>query len=231
MNNTMTQIKMKKPHLSDINLTEDSLREQRQKRYNLKFVMVLFSLLVGIANFSFWVWSVHALGNWSMIGQFLTFWGVIPATASYVLLDSYLGKRFYDRLKRYEDAKEKYNKWFVRTQFAFWDALTGRQFEYEVTNLLNKAGYSARVTPASGDKGVDVLLSAGTIIKCKTHKSRLSPSITRELYGTLQHFKAPRAILISKNGFSKGVYEFVHGKNITLWDGNSLIEMQKMLDN
>ena len=96
---------------------------------------------------------------------------------------------------------------------------------------MNKAGYSARVTPASGDKGVDVLLSDGTVIQCKTHKSRVSPSVARELYGTLQHFKAPRAILISKNGFSKGVYEFVHGKNITLWDVNSLIEMQKGLYN
>jgi hypothetical protein len=222
---------MKKPHLSDFNLTEDSLKEQRRKRFKLKFVMVPMSLLVVVANYWFWLSAFSAIGNWSLLGLFLTLWGVIPGVASYMLLDSYLGDRSYGGLKHYESAKKHYDQWFVRTQFAFWDALTGRQFEYEVTNLLNKAGYSARLTPASGDKGVDVLLSDGTIIQCKTHKSRVSPLVARELYGTLQHFKAPRAILISKNGFSKGVYEFVHGKNIALWDVNSLIEMQKRQDN
>jgi hypothetical protein len=222
---------MKKPHLSDFNLTEDLLKEQHQKRFKLKFVMVPLSLSVVVANHYFWLWASSAIGNWSLLGLFLTLWGIIPGVVSYILLDSYLGNCFYDGLRRYESAKKKYEQWFVRTQLAFWDALTGRQFEYEVANLLNKAGYSAKVTPASGDKGVDVLLADGTIIQCKTHKSRVSPSVARELYGTLQHFKAPRAILISKNGFSKGVYEFVHGKNITLWDVNRLIEMQKGLDN
>jgi hypothetical protein len=222
---------MKKPHLSDFNLTEDLLKEQRQKRFKLKFVMVPLSLSVVVANHCFWLWASIAIGNWSLLGLFLTLWGIIPGVVSYILLDSYLGNCFYAGLRRYESAEKKYDQWFVRTQLAFWDALTGRQFEYEVANLLNKAGYSAKVTPASGDKGVDVLLADGTIVQCKTHKSHVSPSVARELYGTLQHFKAPRAILISKNGFSKGVYEFVHGKNITLWDVNRLIEMQKGLDN
>ena len=47
---------------------------------------------------------------------------------------------------------------------------------------------------------------------------------------SMQHFKAPRAILISKNGFAKGVYEFVEDKPIELWNMNRLIEMQKKLD-
>ena len=193
--------------------------------------MVFLSLLVIVADYCFWIWTINTIGNWSLLGLFLTLFGLVPGVASYILLDSCLGKRFYDGLKRYENAKKQDDQWFAKTQFAFWDALTGTQFEDEVANLLNKAGYSARVTPASGDKGVDVLLKDGTVIQCKAHKSRVAPSVVRELYGTLQHFKAPRAILISKNGFSKGVYEFVHGKNITLWDVNNLIEMQKGLDN
>lgn len=222
---------MKKPYLIEFNLTGDSLEEQRRKRFKLKFIIISLSVLAAIGNHSLWLWAKNAIGDWSLLGLFLTFWGIIPGVLSYVFLDTYLGKHFYDGLRRYENAKEKYDQWFVRTQFAFWDSLTGRQFEHEVTNLLNRAGYSANVTPASGDKGVDVLLSDGTIIQCKAHKSRVSPSVIRELYGTLQHFSAPRAILISKHGFSKGVYEFARGKNITLWDVNNLIKIQKGIDN
>ncbi|MFQ5687080.1 MAG: restriction endonuclease [Candidatus Scalindua sp.] len=220
---------MQKPYLGDFNLTEESLKKQQKKRLKWRFIIILLSLLVLVANYRFWLWTYTVIGKWSLLGLFLTFWGLIPAVFSYVLLDTYLGKMFYKGLNRYENAKKQYDQWFVKTQFAFWDALTGRQFEHEVANLLNKAGYSTRVTPASGDKGVDVILTDGTIIQCKAHKSRISPSVARELYGTLQHFRAPRAILISKSGFSKGVYDFIQGKNITLWDINSLIEMQKGL--
>lgn len=222
---------MKKPNLNDFNLTEESLKKQQKKRFKWKFVIIMLSILVLVANYRFWLWADAIIGTWCILGLVLTFWGLIPAAFSYALLDIYLGKWFYKGLHYYEDAKKQYDQWFVKTQFSFWDALTGRQFEHEVTNLLNKAGYSAEVTPSSGDKGVDVLLADRTIVQCKAHKSRVSPSVARELYGTLQHFKAPRAILISKSGFSKGVYEFVQGKNITLWDVNNLIDMQRSLAN
>lgn len=221
---------MKKPHLNDFALTERSLQSQRQQRLALRFVMALLSLLVAAANYGLWIAASRVIGDWSILGLFLTFWGLIPGVVSYGLLDSYLGTRFYGGLQQYEHAKKRYDQWFIRKQFAFWDALTGRQFELEVANLLNRAGYSATVTPASGDKGVDVLLSDGTIVQCKTHKTRVSPSVARELYGTLGHFGAPRAILVSKNGFSRGVYEFAQGKKIELWDVNVLIEIQRGID-
>ena len=149
---------MKKPHLSDFNLDKNSLREQQRKRRRLKPLMILFALLVLIANYYFWLWVRIIIGNWSIFGLFLTLWGILPAVFSYVLLDIFLGRFLYAGLKHYEDAKEKYDKWFLRTQTAFWDALTGRQFEIEVASLLNRSGYSAKVTPASNDKGVDLML-------------------------------------------------------------------------
>src|SRR5262249_30978149 len=54
----------------------------------------------------------------------------------------------YKTLNRYLEALTKYEEWFVRTQAAFWEKLPGRRFEIEVTNLFNRAGYRARLTPA-----------------------------------------------------------------------------------
>ena len=221
---------LKRPELSEFDLTEDSLRGQRLRRGQLHFLMVPLALSAGVANWALWLAADQKIGNWSLLGLFLSGWGLIPAVVVYVLLDSLFGRYFYRGLQRYERAKNRFDRWFAKTQLAFWDSLSGRQFEHEVAALLNRAGRSAAVTPASGDGGVDVRLTDGTIIQCKTHKTAVSPGVARELYGTLQHLGAPRAILVSKNGFSRGVYEFVRGKNIELWDVKALITMQRNLE-
>ena len=221
---------MTKPHLGDFNLTEESFQEQRRKRSQLRVLIIILSLAIGIANFRFWIWSNSVIGGWGILGLILTYYGLVPGILCGVVLDAVVGRMFYDESRRYEKAKKEYDTWFLRTQAAFWDALTGRQFEHEVANLLTRVGYGAKLTPASGDGGVDVLLADGTIVQCKAHKSRCTPAVARELYGTLQHFKAPRAILVSKSGFAKGVYDFAQGKPIILWNMNRLIEMQKQLD-
>lgn len=136
----------------------------------------------------------------------------------------------YKQLAQYQDAVKRYEAWFIRTQSEFWKSRGGREFEIEVTNQFINAGYNARVTPTTGDQGVDIVLGDGTIVQCKAHKVRISPAVVRDLYGTLQHFNAPKAILISTNGFTKGVIEFVKGKPIELWDINSLITLQRKLE-
>jgi restriction system protein len=95
---------------------------------------------------------------------------------------------------------------------------------------LNRAGYHARLTPASGDGGVDIVLGDGTIVQCKTHRSPASPGVVRELYGTLIHQNAPKAMLVSLSGVTSGVHSFIKDKPITVWNKTNLIALQKSLD-
>lgn len=136
----------------------------------------------------------------------------------------------FKALTCYLDSVAQYDAWFLRTQEDFWEGLTGRRFEIEVSNLLNHAGYQARLTPASGDGGVDIVLGDGTIVQCKAHRAPTSPGVVRELYGALIHQNAPKAMLISLSGVTKGVHEFIKGKPIVLWDRSDLIALQKSLD-
>ena len=217
---------MNKPTLSIYGITEGSLQSQRTRRVLLRFLTIPCSLAVATGNYWLWIELHPIIGDWSLAGLFLTLFGLIPGVFSYTMLEVLLARCFYNGVARYEVACRLYEKWFSRTQTEFWDSLTGRQFEVEVAALLNRVGHSATVTPASGDKGVDVLLADGTIVQCKAHKAPVSPGVARELYGTLEHFGSPKAILVSKSGFTKGVYEFVQGKSIELWDTNTLISMQ-----
>jgi len=222
---------MKKPTLSDFNLTEDSLRIQKRRRSLWKFIIIPISAAVGLANDYFWLQMDSVIGDWSILGLVLTFFGVLPFIYSKRVLEWLVGRCFYPRLAGFERAQKRYEEWFVRTQLSFWDSLSGTAFEHEVADLLNRAGCGAHVTPASNYMGVDVILEDGTLVQCKAHKSKVSPAVARELYGKLRHIKTHRAILISKNGFTKGVFEFARGKPLLLWDVTYLMEIQKQLDN
>jgi hypothetical protein len=138
-----------------------------------------------------------------------------------------------DALKRYEafrDAETQYEHWLLKTQEEFWNSLSGEGFEIEVLQLLNRAGFRARLTSGAGDGGVDIVLDDGTIIQCKAHVGPCGPSVLRELFGTLHHFGANKAILISRGGFTIGSLQFVEGKPITLWDRHDLMRLQRDLE-
>ena len=66
-----------------------------------------------------------------------------------------------------------------------------------------------------------------TIVQCKNHQNPVGPSVVRELYGVMMSEKSKDGILICSGGFTKGVYDFVEGKPIELWDINKIVEMNE----
>lgn len=114
-----------------------------------------------------------------------------------------------------------------RSQHNFWHSLTGSQFEIEVARYFQKIGYEASVTKATGDEGIDINLlkdSKRIIVQCKAHKGAIGVQVARDLLGTLLHSKANSAILVSLNGFSKNVYEFVEDKPILLLTTDEILK-------
>ncbi len=102
------------------------------------------------------------------------------------------------KLKKYEEEQEKLKK-------DFWYSLTGHQFEYEVAKLFKQFGFKVEVTKGSDDKGVDINMWQNNkyiVVQCKAHKKRLSPAISRELYGTMIAHNAREAYLITLEGVS-----------------------------
>jgi len=136
----------------------------------------------------------------------------------------------YRRVQRYRKTLAIYRAWWVRTQKEFWLSLSGIQFEVELAAVFRRAGLRAELTAASGDKGVDIWLyteRGKEIVQCKAHGGPIGPAVVRELYGTLQHFGAPAAILASTSGFTKGVRAFARNKPIALMDLSDIIALQE----
>jgi hypothetical protein len=111
-------------------------------------------------------------------------------------------------------------------------ALTGTDFERLVTTLLQQMGFTAEMTKASGDGGIDIeavldrpIVGGRYLIQCK----RLAPDtlvgspIVREFYGALvADRKAVKGILITTSGFTIQAQEFARNLPLELIDGTTL---------
>jgi len=102
---------------------------------------------------------------------------------------------------------------------SYWRDLEPKVLETAVAELYQRAGYQASVTPATGDRGVDVLLRKGTrelIVQCKAHSSPVGVGAVRELLGAMMDSHADQSILVSPQGFTSGARELAAKHRIDL---------------
>lgn len=114
------------------------------------------------------------------------------------------------KYERYQDDVAAYIYWDTLNSLNFWMSLDGRQFEEAVAILYRKNGYNAEVCKMGGDGGIDISLEKDGVsiaVQCKAHKKPVGPAVARDLYGTMLHMGYDKGIIVSTNGFTKGVYE------------------------
>lgn len=130
----------------------------------------------------------------------------------------------FHKVAQYEEAISRYEK----TQHTYWKSLRGTKFERALANLYKKMGYSVQQTKASGDEGIDLILSKEdktTVVQCKGYAKPIGISAARDLYGTMIHCKADSAVLACPAGFTKVVENFVTDKPIQLISADDLVMM------
>lgn len=109
-------------------------------------------------------------------------------------------------------------------------------FEHLVRELFSKIfsvdGAEVRVTQASRDGGVDAVaidpdpIRGGKfIIQAKRYNNVVPASAVRDLYGTMQHERAAKGILVTTSYYGHDSREFVKDKPISLIDGSNLVYM------
>jgi hypothetical protein len=131
------------------------------------------------------------------------------------------------KLREYEEEQEKLKK-------DFWYSLSGHEFEHEVAKLFKQFGFRVEVTKGSDDKGVDINMwdnNKYIVVQCKAHKKKLSPAISRELYGTMISHNASEAYLVTLEGVSDKSKEFILDKPIKVFDVDNLVLMQEEMIN
>lgn len=227
------------PELAALEKQRQAL-EARNKSVKRTVVLIFFSVTFSVFYAVVVAFGSREIGFWVLLWWIPFVLILLLMSAGFIAAiarsESALLKPFLprpdERMMRYvafREAESNYQVWFQRTQDDFWNSLSGAQFEREVVELLNRAGFIAQLTSGSGDGGVDIVLDDGTIIQCKARRGPCGPAVLRELYGSLHDFGAHKAILISREGFTAASIQFVEGKPIELWDRNTLVALQRSL--
>ena len=170
------------------------------------------------------------------------FGGIVPA-----MVIKELRKRASPTLEAYWQALHKYDDNRRAAEAAarqaardaelrkrsYWAFLDGYAFESATTEVLNKHQFNARVTPGSGDGGVDIEVTRNGlkgVVQCKAHVACVGPHVVRDLYGVIHHCGANFGIIVSRGGFSRGAIDFARDKPILFLDTDDLIAMQEGRD-
>jgi hypothetical protein len=99
-------------------------------------------------------------------------------------------------------------------------------FEAWVGDRFRELGYEVRATPYQGDHGADLLATrAGetVVVQCKHHPAgTVGEPVLRDLFGTLHHFGATRAILVTTGRVTPAAREWVRDKPLEAWDADDL---------
>jgi len=115
------------------------------------------------------------------------------------------------------------------------DKLTGVEFERLITAMLQRMGFQAEMTKATGDGGIDIVahlekpfVGGRYLVQCK----RFAPEVligaatVREFYGAfVADRKAIKGIFITTSAFTAQAYEFAESLPLELIDGTRLKQL------
>lgn len=114
------------------------------------------------------------------------------------------------------------------------DTMDDYLFEAFVAALYNKQNYSCRVTPKSGDKGVDVLASGSEniAIQCKHGKTNVGNEAVQEIVAGSKYYEVKEQsvfipCVVTNSEFTLQARELAYVNNVLLIDGKKLKSMLK----
>ena len=141
-----------------------------------------------------------------------------------------VGSPLQAKYSQYKEDLEHYEYWKRKRDAAHWQKLGGHQFEVQVAILFRSIGFTTVVSKVGGDGGIDIILTKlnrKIAVQCKRYKQSVGPHVARDLWGTMNANGYTEGCIVTTTGFTKGVKDFVEGKNIHLIDLNDILRTVK----
>lgn len=104
-------------------------------------------------------------------------------------------------------------------------AMTGEQFEQCIASMLRRDGHFVKLTPKSGDYGVDIIMDNHVAIQCKRYSGNVGLKAVQEVYAGMRHYGCERAIVATNSKFTKSAIQLANELGVTLWDGRAVQKM------
>lgn len=127
-----------------------------------------------------------------------------------------------------------FRKQFHSISFSDIDTLSGDQFEQFCAGILRQNGFkNIRVTPHSGDQGVDIVAQKDGeqyAIQCKRFSSKLGNTPVQEVNAGRSFYHCDHAVVMTSNYFTQGAVEAARACDVDLWDRDDLFAMMAAFD-
>ena len=107
------------------------------------------------------------------------------------------------------------------------DYMDGISFEHVCAAHLEKLGYKVKETPASNDKGADLIAKKGNdtiAVQCKRYKGKVPNSCVQEVVASMNVYGANKCMVITNSYFTSNCRQLAEANNCILWDRNTIIE-------
>lgn len=105
------------------------------------------------------------------------------------------------------------------------NAMTGEQFEQCIASMLRRDGHFVKLTPRSGDYGVDIIMDNHVAIQCKRYGGNVGLNAVQEVYAGMMHYGCKSAIVVTNSQFTKSAIQLANELGVTLWDGRAVQKM------
>lgn len=143
-----------------------------------------------------------------------------------------INQELKQNIEKWKDANKKYEEYIQQKKQSYWESLSGYDFEKEIAKLYNKLGYTATVTPGSGDGGIDIILNKDNLkiaVQCKHHARPVGPEPVRALQGVVAVQGYDSGVFVSLKGFTTTVPNEVRKSKILI-ELLSLKDILKMVE-
>ncbi len=107
------------------------------------------------------------------------------------------------------------------------DLMTGYEFENFIAELFSKTGYETEVTKASGDQGIDVIVSKNGVkigVQTKCYSGTVGNRAIQEAVAGKNFYRLDKAMVVTNSYFTESAQQLARANSIVLWDRNILKE-------
>ena len=103
-----------------------------------------------------------------------------------------------------------------------------KEFEWFLKGVFEQLGYQVEVTKASGDQGVDLIVSGGgrrIAIQVKGYANAVGNSAVQEVYAGMNYWKCKECAVITNSRFTKSARHLAASLNCKLIDRRSMDDL------
>ena len=114
----------------------------------------------------------------------------------------------------------------ARSGIADIDRMDGRSFEEYLGVLFRRLGYSAEVTPYSGDYGADLVIKrdgARDVVQAKRSTRAVGPRAVQEVVAARAHYGCQGAVVVTNSTFTPAARRLAADNGVKLWERRDLV--------